>query len=232
MLKKWLFPLVLLLCTAEILSFAQTKTQTKQTTQRPRGKPNIAILDFDARSGLSKEEAASLSDAFTTQLVKTGEFNVIDRNRLRQILQEQGFQQSEACSAVECVVEAGKILKVEQMFVGNIGKVGRTYSVNLQVVSVSTAQITVTSSRQHQGDIDELLTTIIPEMADEMATELVGKTIKTERVSSSSSSWMWYVGGAVLVGGGAAAVLLGGKDAGTTDGGTTIAKLPNPPTLP
>jgi len=92
------------------LIFAQAQTQ------KQKQKLNIAVMDFDAREGLSRGEAASLSDLFSSQLVATEEFIVVDRNRIKNILTEQGFQQSEACSQVECIVEAGKILKVQKMF--------------------------------------------------------------------------------------------------------------------
>ena len=81
-----------------------------QQQRQQRERLNIAVMDFDARGGLTREEAATLSDAFQAQLAGMGDFVLVDRARIRQILEEQGFQQSEACSQVECIVEAGKIL--------------------------------------------------------------------------------------------------------------------------
>jgi TolB-like protein len=172
-------------------------------------KLNIAVLDFDARSGITAGEAATLSDMLNSELVKSGEFIVVDRNRIKAILSEQGFQQSEACSQVECIVEAGKILKVEKMFVGVVGKVGKLFNIGLQVVDVATAQIDKNISRQHAGDIEDLVTDIIPDMANQLVQELTGKTMAR---SGSSSTWYYYVGGAVLVGGGAAYFLLKPSD--------------------
>ena len=110
LLRPSLVRVMLAVYTVSLCSpFAFARQQTPQSK-----KLNIAVLDFDARGGLSKEEAASLSDIFQAQLVQMGEFIVVDRNRIKSILEEQGFQKSEACSQVECVVEAGKILKVEK----------------------------------------------------------------------------------------------------------------------
>jgi TolB-like protein len=184
------------------LSFSQEK--------RLRAKKiNLAVLDFEARGGVSKEDAASLSDAFQGKIIETGEFIVVDRNRIKSILQEQGFQQSEACSQVECIVEVGKILKVEKMFAGTIGKVGRIYTVNVQLIDVATAEIMQNKSRNHEGEIEELLTDVIPELAGEMASELTGKEIEvTSGTTGRSSSWLWYVLGGAAVAGGVAAVAL------------------------
>jgi len=194
--------------------------------QQPQ-KINIAVLDFDARGGISKEEAITLSDVFNSQLVQTEEFTVVDRNRTKAILAEQGFQQSEACSQVECVVEAGKILKVQKMFFGAIGKVGRVFNVTISMVDVESAKIQLTESQNYAGNVEDLLYETVPTMAATLASKLAGKPIKPKTVSSGSS-WYWYVGGAVLVGGGAAVFLFKPK------GITTVAdeNLPGPPKLP
>ncbi|HLF19245.1 MAG TPA: CsgG/HfaB family protein [Bacteroidota bacterium] len=222
--------LILLLSCAFILSTAAIGQQRPQQTQQ-RKKPNIAVMDFDARGGLTKEEAASLSDIFQAQLVDMGEFIVVDRQRIKAILSEQGFQQSEACSQVECIVEAGKILKVEKMFAGTIGKVGRIYNVNISAIDIATAQIVINKSRQHSGDIEELASEIVPEIANEIAQEMLGRKVASTVKSTGGSTWYYYVGGALLVGGGAAAFLLK-PAAGADGGGETKKPLPGAPTFP
>jgi len=144
-------------------------------------KYQIAVLDFEARSGVSAGEAASLSDIFCGNLVQTGKYIVVERNRIKAILMEQGFQQTEACSSVECVVEAGKILKVQKIFTGTVGKIGRLYTLSVQMIDVATAQIESNKSRQHSGDIEDLATTIIPEIATEITEELTGEEVEIEQ---------------------------------------------------
>ncbi len=202
----------------------QRPAQRAQTTPK---KLNVAVLDFDARGGLTKEEAATLSDAFQTEIVTVGEFTVVDRQRIRQILEEQGFQQSEACSQVECIVEAGKILKVERMFAGTIGKVGQLFNVNIQVIDIATAQIISNKARQHRGDIEDLLSEIIPNMARQMAGEIVGK--KFDEVGGGGG-WLWYAAGAVVLGGGAAAAIL--LKPKKEEAGISVQSLPPSPDLP
>jgi TolB-like protein len=217
-------PLVFLLVV--FLPFLVTGQQKQATPQ----KFNIAVMDFDAREGLSRGEAASLSDLFSSQMVATGEFTVIDRNRIKTILQEQGFQQSEACSQVECIVEAGKILKVQKMFAGTIGKIGKIFSVNIQMLDIATSQIEINKSRQYNGDIEGLAEEVIPELAKQMAEEVSGKQIEKAGVGKTSSSkWLWYVGGAAVVAGGAAAYYFLKPEEKAP---IVEEKLPGPPTLP
>jgi TolB-like protein len=160
-----------------------------QAQYKPVKKINIAVLDFDSREGVSKGEAASLSDIFCSQLVQTGKYVVVDRNRIKTILNEQGFQQSEACSSVECIVEAGKILKVEKIFAGVIGKIGRLYTINIQMIDVSTAQIQINKNRQHDGDVEDLALKIIPDLAAEMTSELTGEEVTAEQMGGSSTNF-------------------------------------------
>ena len=204
-------------------SLAQKKTAPQQKKQ------TIAVLDFDSRSGITRDEAASLSDIFAAEMVRTNEFTVVDRNRIKSILAEQGFQQSEACSQVECIVEAGKILKVEKMFVGTVGKIGETYSVNVQVVDVATSQIQQTASRTYEGRVDKLATQIVPDLAAEMASALTGKEI-TSSQSGTGTSWFWYVAGAGVVGG--VIYFLASKNADNGGGPPVDELLPAAPTLP
>ncbi len=195
--------------------------------QKPQKKLNIAILDFDSRGAMSKDEAASLSDIFQSYIVDTGEFVVVDRSRIKTLMQELGLQQSGVCSDVECVVEAGKLLKVEKMFAGTIGKVGRVYNINIQMIDVTTARIEINQRRPHDGTVEEIAEKIIPEMAEGIVAQILGRPV-TPAKSSGGISWFWYVGGAVVLGGGAAALLLLKSEKKTAE--TTT--LPAPPTLP
>ncbi len=212
---------VLLIPFLFLTAFSQTRPQQKPKT-------TVAVIDFEGR-GVKPEEAVSLSDVFQGVLVESQQFTVVDRNRIKAILEEQGFQQSEACSQVECLVQVGKILKVEKMFAGVIGKVGSRFTVNIQVIDVQTAQILSSKPRQHDGAIEELAGDVIPEIAREIIEELTGRRVSTVvTTSGGGSGWLWYVGGAVIVGGGAAALLLSKKEAVPEK----PKALPSAPTFP
>jgi TolB-like protein len=228
-------PFIRLIIAVYLLSLAAPAALSQQKKPVVK-KQNVAVMDFDARGGISKEDAASLSDAFQAQLVETNEFVVVDRNRIRAILNEQGFQQSEACSQVECLVEAGKILKVEKMFAGTIGKVGKIFTVNIQLIDVATAEIISNKSRQHSGAIEELLTEVVPNIAAEMASALTGKDVEAKETKSSGggSGWVWWVLGGAAVAGGAAAVVLSssGSSNGTPATDQSKTQLPDSPAFP
>ena len=57
------------------------------------GKYTVAVLDFEGR-GISKLEAATLTDRLSSELANTNAVILVERGQMSEILNEQGFQQS------------------------------------------------------------------------------------------------------------------------------------------
>lgn len=58
-----------------------------------QNKISIAVIDLES-SGLAKSEAGILSDRLRTELFKSDKFIVLERDKMNEVLQEQGFQLS------------------------------------------------------------------------------------------------------------------------------------------
>ncbi len=123
--------------------------------QQPE-KLRIAILDFTNTGGLSKQETITLGNRLRSMLVKTDAFIVLERGQMDDILGEQGFQQT-GCTTTECAVEMGRLLNMQKMISGTIGKLGKTYTIDLSLIDVQTAQIEKSFFRDFKGEIDGLL---------------------------------------------------------------------------
>jgi len=119
-------------------------------------KLRIAILDFTNTGGLSKQETVTLGNRLRSMLVKTDAFVVLERGQMDDILNEQGFQQS-GCTTTECAVEMGRLLNVQKMISGTIGKLGKTYTIDLSLIDVETGEIEKSFFRDFKGEIDGLL---------------------------------------------------------------------------
>ncbi len=94
-------------------------------------KIRIAVLDFDAQalSGSwdygwpwSRLEAVA-ADGLAAELHKSGEFSVLEREKLSHVLREQQFSSSGAV-APATVVELGKILGVQLIVTGSVAEFG------------------------------------------------------------------------------------------------------------
>ena len=89
-------------------------------------------------------------------MFKTGIYIVLERGKMDEVLKEQGFQQT-GCITSECAVEVGRMLGVQQMVAGSIGKVGTVYTVSARIFDVQTGKILKSANYDHIGDIGQLL---------------------------------------------------------------------------
>ena len=158
---------------------------------------NVAVLDLDP-TGVSKEDSRFLSDRLRTELFETGGFQVVERDKMEEILKEQGFQNT-GCTSVECAVEIGQLLNVNRIIAGGIGKIEDIYSISLRMIDVQTGAIVRTATEDYEGKLSEVLTDIIPEVAERLAdrpiseTEAVAIVEKTNSVTDEKSHYSLYV---------------------------------------
>lgn len=115
-------------------------------------KPRVGILQFNAKN-VSEVEADAVGELFTSELVMTGQFDVVDRNNVESLLTEMDFQMS-GCTDSSCAVEIGQILSLEYMVYGSVIKLGEIFAINVQMINVGTAQI-VNTGREQFKSIEE-----------------------------------------------------------------------------
>jgi len=133
-----------------VLLFLLSTTYAQSTKQR------IAVLELDA-DGVSQNESVTLTDRLRSELFKTGSFVIIERGEMDEILKEQGFQMS-GCTSNECAVTAGRLLNVNQIAAGSIGKVGAVYTVSVRLIDVQTGEILKTATEDCQCPVERVLT--------------------------------------------------------------------------
>jgi hypothetical protein len=139
-------PLLLIIIMCSIMTYAQNADDAKR----------IAVLDFNTSGGLSDLEAITLTNRLRSKLVKTNAFVVLERGKMDEILTEQGFQQM-GCTTTECAIEVGKLLNVQKMVSGNIGKLGKTWTMDIALIDVETSHIEKSFFQDYKGEIDGLL---------------------------------------------------------------------------
>jgi len=178
----------------------------------------IAVLGIDAKGGVSPSGAATLADRLRSELVNLKVFTVLERGQMDAILQEQGFNMS-GCTSSECIVEAGRLLGVQQMVAGDVGKVGDVLTIDLRVFDVTTGEIIRADQFDYEGDVAGLLLVM-----KKAAYQIAG----TDLEESGGFPWLWIGLGAVALGVGAAVALGGSSDNSGDSGTTTTSSLPNP----
>jgi len=146
--------------------------------QPPPAKFHIAILNLEGR-GVSENETATLSDQLRGQLVNLNAFIVLDRGKMEDLLKEQGFQQS-GCTITACAVRVGRVLNVQKIVAGSIGKIGKTYAINISMIDVESGRIERSFNRNYQGEIDGLL-----EILQDIAREIAGRKLYKLTIDST-----------------------------------------------
>jgi TolB-like protein len=178
----WLFP----------LSGAQSDSANETQTESPK---HIAVNPLQGH-GITDDETAVLSDVLRNELLKTGKFKVMERAEMDDILKEQGFQQTGACTEDACLVQMGQMLGIEQMVAGSVGKVGKAFSITLRLISIQTGEIVRSVAHTYTGPIESLLTSEMSVVAKKLAGE---KTVFKEKVDKRNPK-IFIVGTAITLG--------------------------------
>lgn len=131
-------------------------------------KTAVAVMTLHG-SGVSETDSKFLTERLVIELQRAGVFEVMERDKMDDILREQGFQQTGACDETACLVEAGRLLPVEKMIGGSVGKVGNVYSAQIRLIDLLTGKVEKTATRDYRGELEHLLTAGMRESAEELS---------------------------------------------------------------
>ncbi len=135
------------------------KVESKYTGPKRR----VAIIDFENKTAYGQRRlGTAASDILITELGKSGKFILVERGKIKKILEEQNFQSSGHIDP-NTIVKAGKLLGLNAIVTGSISqfgvkKGGSDYlivqskqiiaqaTVDIRVVDVETGRIIYTDS--------------------------------------------------------------------------------------
>jgi len=121
-------------------------------------KSTCAVLTFDAKGGVTKEEASLLSDRFAIEFDRLGQFTLISRAKMAEVLDLNQSATSAYFSGADGAIQAGKLLAVQYMVYGSVGRIGTLFTVNAYLVNVESGATEKTAITDQRGAIEDLLT--------------------------------------------------------------------------
>jgi len=149
----------------------------------------VAVMPLRG-AGIPESDVKFLTDRLVIELQRAGVFEVMERDRMDEILKEQGFQQTGACDETACLVEAGRLLPVEKIIGGSVGKVGYVYSAQIRLIDLKTGKVEKTATRDYRGEMEHLLTVGMRESAEELSGKRGSQAQATAPVSSQDQDLM------------------------------------------
>jgi TolB-like protein len=185
---------------------------TAATPPKVERKTTVAVLAFTGSfKQFSAEEFTAVTNRFETELMKTGTVQVLERRNMDAILQEQGFQQTGACTS-ECQVQVGQLLGVDRIISGDIGKVGDMITMNLKLVDVENGANVMSHAIDIKGDLQTVLRGGCYEMAQIFSGLKKPANDHSVLTAEKSSVWPWVVGGVAIVAGAMTTVVILSQD--------------------
>jgi len=147
--------------------------------------PKIAILPLQNR-GIDVSESQLISDGFANAFVHVDSVRVMERTQMNEILKEQGFEKTGVCDSSECAVSTGKILGIDQIITGSIGKYGDLYILNARRISISSGEILASVLRRE--NMGYFTSNSINDIANELMNKKVPLPSKSNYQASTPAS--------------------------------------------
>lgn len=99
----------------------------------------VAVSPFEVRGGLSKEDAESVTELVTAEIVSNGAVKVVDRNSFNLITAEMKFQDSDWANSNR-VAELGKMLNANCVIRGTVMSLAGEIVITTTIIDINTAQ--------------------------------------------------------------------------------------------
>ncbi|MBW1740590.1 MAG: CIA30 family protein [Deltaproteobacteria bacterium] len=116
-------------------------------------KKTIAIRDFEVIIGKNKEVAKYVQEDVTTALVNSGQFNVVERLKLKSVLDELTLSELGLTDS-KSAKQIGKLLGADIILTGTLAATGEEWNVNLRLINTETGLITTAFNKR--GSLHEL----------------------------------------------------------------------------
>jgi TolB-like protein len=109
-------------------------------------KPSIAVLNIDSKGIVNNSE--EMGYLVRLELEKTGVYTVLDKYEVKEITAANKIDLSN-CFSKTCLIETGKLLKVEKMLSGSVERFGEKIVISLRLIEVESGKVEKTESTEY-----------------------------------------------------------------------------------
>ena len=154
-----------MICRIELVSICMLMALTSMAFADDTSK-GIVVWQLGANQGVEESDVSLISNYVTNQVAKYSNRKVISEADIRTILKGEETRQKCGSEDASCVAEIGAALGVPEAVSGDIGRLGRVWMLNLRRINVRNASVIKRSSRQVDGEVDDLVLAIPSAVAE------------------------------------------------------------------
>lgn len=115
-----------------------------QAQEGDEEKAALLVLDFQAKEGVSKALAETVTGFIRSNMVRINLFHVVERESMESILKEQAFQETGLTQ--RAAVEVGRLLAAEKIFTGTVGLLNDGYAISGNIIDAEEGKIEFSAS--------------------------------------------------------------------------------------
>jgi len=116
----------------------------------------LAVLELKC-AGLPEYFPPILTEKLRREIAKTGEFTVISKDQMINVLGEDGYIKTASIQTDKSAIEACLALKSKCLIYGDIGKLGTTYFLNLKLLDFQSGKVIMQINKEIRGSEDDLI---------------------------------------------------------------------------
>ncbi len=131
-----------------------------------KGRTQLAVYDLDSAKHL-KIVALILSEALREELLRLGNFILVNRENMNQVLQEIKLGQTGLIDEKQAI-QAGKVLAVSQIIVGRLASIGKSSLLQVKRIDTETHSTVAISSLKCKKGKEEVLLDRMKELAGKL----------------------------------------------------------------
>ena len=153
---------------APVLVFGLWTTTVEAQESGPKFKKEIvAVLDLNV-TGAGSPLALAASIRLREELLNSGFFQLVDRQRLKQVLEEQALSQA-TCVGTSCTIQIGKITGARLMMTGDLIQLNEnTWQISALMTDVETSEVIRARSVYFEGSSGALLDDGVAQLVDKL----------------------------------------------------------------
>lgn len=144
--------------------------------------PGLAV--WTIRSGEGPAHAARIEQEITQALKSSGSLHVMTPSRRNELMAEPGAP-DRGCVTNECLSQAARLLKVDWLIIGDVGKTGANYMLNLLLIEASTGHAVGVFSKETPASA---LSRTVAEGAAKLVSQIPGAGSSDQVIETSGPS--------------------------------------------